>query len=373
MPPTPARAAAPKPRTVLFQAPNQIGLGHINRLAAIALAMRETHPDIASLFLVEGHDHGFLKALGLPVVSLPRMDLLVSPDWSAWPQAQRERLLGAAADAAFDAFAPAAVVFDTVHHQAVAFAAHRRKVPVGFVARKVKSLDAYAGDQKALLNYAAAILVPHAPGEFEMPRQWQAKTHHVGTILRRRRPAAAPGFDLAVFPAPRVVITGGGGGYAGTSAFYNLAAASCRAVRTAVPSLTALLVAGPLFTEWGALKADGATVLPSHWDMPGLYAAADLVLCQAGYNTVAELLDAGVPAIAVPAERELDNQALRARLAAEAHPGFRVIEEPVPEALAARIVAVLAEARLPGPRTAEAEGAVLAARIVAKIAGAAAA
>jgi hypothetical protein len=87
-------APLPGPSGVLFQAPNSIGLGHISRLAAIALAMKGLLPDLPFAFLIEGVDHGLLASLGLPWLSLPKVAQVVEgPEWSVWPIDHRDRFL----------------------------------------------------------------------------------------------------------------------------------------------------------------------------------------------------------------------------------------------------------------------------------------
>jgi predicted glycosyltransferase len=49
-------------------------------------------------------------------------------------------------------------------------------------------------------------------------------------------------------------------------------------------------------------------------DLAARYAAADLVVSMAGYNTVCELLSCGVRAVLVPRSRPVGEQLLRARL-----------------------------------------------------------
>ena len=46
--------------------------------------------------------------------------------------------------------------------------------------------------------------------------------------------------------------------------------------------------------------------------MRELMTAADLVICQGGYNTVSEVSQLGLPSICVPGMRDLDDQ-VRAR------------------------------------------------------------
>src|SRR5262249_32495184 len=51
-------------------------------------------------------------------------------------------------------------------------------------------------------------------------------------------------------------------------------------------------------------------------DLSHRYAAADVVVCMAGYNTVCELLSTATRAVLVPRSRPVGEQLLRARLLA---------------------------------------------------------
>lgn len=69
----------------------------------------------------------------------------------------------------------------------------------------------------------------------------------------------------------------------------------------------------------------------SYWPAIDLFAAADVVIGGAGYNTVYECLACGVPLIARPWPRKYDRQSLRAR-----RNGIRTVSEPQ-EAVAAAL------------------------------------
>ena len=78
------------PRTVLFHPLNHIGLGHINRLSVIALALREVDKNIRTPFVVEEAAHVLLDALGLPYVPLPSSHAMNdTAAWEAWSDSER--------------------------------------------------------------------------------------------------------------------------------------------------------------------------------------------------------------------------------------------------------------------------------------------
>lgn len=107
--------------------------------------------------------------------------------------------------------------------------------------------------------------------------------------------------------------------------FYNLTLEATTLTRKRRPALKAVLVAGPLFRDWHLLQSvAGVTVVPFEPDMSSRLAQAKLVICQAGYNTVAELVQLGTKAILVPADRQWDDQFARAKLTVREYPTFRV-------------------------------------------------
>jgi UDP-N-acetylglucosamine:LPS N-acetylglucosamine transferase len=85
------------------------------------------------------------------------------------------------------------------------------------------------------------------------------------------------------------------------------------------------LVTGPLFNDWWKLNlVDGVRVIPFDPYLSSTFASADVIICQAGYNTIAEVTQLGVPAICVPADRDMDDQYARAEQAAASNRNFHV-------------------------------------------------
>ena len=117
----------------------------------------------------------------------------------------------------------------------------------------------------------------------------------------------------------------------------------CTAVMD-VPDVHLVIGAGPLYTG-SFLQGPRITWLngPSAEFMPGF----DAAICTAGYNALNELLLAGVPTAWIPLNRPGDNQAARARRAAEFGAGI-VLD---PEDLRGSVVlAALDQLRVPAFR-----------------------
>lgn len=131
-----------------------------------------------------------------------------------------------------------------------------------------------------------------------------------------------PGADGTTFrehhppPSPRVVVSAGGGLYGEPL----LSTAVAAHPRLSEEGIAMTVVAGPFLPEasFKALRAAargraGLTVLRSVKDLCGELSRASASVSQCGYNTVLDVLRAGVPALVVPfAEGREDEQTRRA-------------------------------------------------------------
>lgn len=176
--------------------------------------------------------------------------------------------------------------------------------------------------------------------EYDFPDSVARRTHFCGYL---KRPTAQPARDAG---PPHVLVTTGGGGD------------GLALIRTYLdgladlPRSTALrttVVFGPqmsasdreaLLQEFGYL-AD-VSFLEFEADLAKRYAAADVVVSLAGYNTVCELLSFAHRAILVPRAQPVQEQLIRARLLAAK--GYFDLIEPEnlkPDILIARVLSAL--------------------------------
>src|SRR6185295_5588074 len=184
--------------------------------------------------------------------------------------------------------------------------------------------------------------------EYGFPPEVAAKTRYCGYLKRPRRlaqPHDGP---------PHVLVTTGGGedGTDLIEAYLDGLSALPRSV-----PLRSTVVFGPqmpdesrnrLRTRFGAMT--DVTLLDFEPDLGARYAAADLVVSMAGYNTVCELLSCALRAVLVPRSRPVAEQLLRARRFASLGL-FEVIEpgELDPARLIATVRAALARPPSPVP------------------------
>jgi len=344
---------------------NGIGLGHVSRLAAIALAIRQRDPNLAQLFAVEGDSHGLLEAANLAHITFPSSSRLHSNNLNSWSRARREILTKSIAELIVDFTNPDLIVFDCFPNRLLTTIARTRKIPFAICVRKCKDMEGYFKGFGNVLEEAKSIVIPHSSGELNIPVELASKSYFVGSIVRPliKTPNPVSGFDHQ----RRVVITGGGGGYPGTVSFYNLALEAIAKSREIDPALTGLLVTGPLFNEWKELRlVSGVSVIPFDPDITALFRAAPLVLCQAGYNTVAEVTALGVSAICIPAHRNFDDQHERARRMSDAYGQFWLLEDPNSDSLSALISKILQMAPAANTITSDSDGSRLAADVLIK-------
>jgi predicted glycosyltransferase len=348
-------------RTVLFQPLNHIGLGHINRLSVIALALHELDNNVRTPFVVEEAAHLLLDALGLPYVSLPSSHAMSdSAAWAAWTEGERSALQVQISMAVLNAIAPQIVVFDFLPNPAFADCVVKNKIPIVLCLRAMRDLASYLAQAGALLKQVSLIVIPHPEGTMQLPEELAVKSCFVGQIVRQALPIT-PKRDPA---SPLIVISGGGGGYPGTIDFYSLAMKAIADLRGHYPALRAQLITGPLFRDWLLLQpVDGITLIPFEPDTNSRFAEADLVICQAGYNTVAELEQLGTKTLLVPAERQWDDQFARADRAMREQQNFRVFRGRTPIELAVMAAELLREGSL-RPTVTRPEGAMKAARLI---------
>jgi UDP-N-acetylglucosamine--N-acetylmuramyl-(pentapeptide) pyrophosphoryl-undecaprenol N-acetylglucosamine transferase len=349
-------------RCILFHAIDGIGLGHVSRSISIALAVRELDPSPRLLFVVEGGSHGLLEAAKLPYVAFPSPSNLDSEVWSSWSESQKEGLAESLAEAVIEAARPSLIVFDCFPGPSFVAVARRRGIPYAVCVRKSKDAADYFNVLGSPLRGAELIIVPHAPGEVKIPDELVEKTHFVGPVVR---PTPETSDEVSRNRRRRIIITGGGGGYPGTAEFYNLTLDAVGKCRRTDSGLEGLLVTGPLFREWDQLRpADGVRIVPFDPHITAAFRDAALVICQAGYNTVAEVVAAGATAICVPAERRFDDQHERAKATAREHRQFHLWEDRDSDSLSAYIFKLLQTTDTFRSDAATSEGSRLAARVI---------
>ena len=315
--------------------------GHTSPLLATADALRRIDPavEVTALGTPRGLEVRVVPEAGYPLELVPPVPLprSVSADLFRVPG----RLRGAAAAAleVVDRVDPDVVVGFGGYVSVPAYlAARRRRLPL-----VVHEGNALPG----LANKLGARFTRHVATSFPSSRIRHGR--YLGLPIRRMistldRPAlraeARASFGLDP-ERPTVLVTGGSQGArrlnaSVSSARSAFAEAGVQVLHVAGPKGEADVVAG----ETGPGGAPGVPyVVLAYVDRMDLaYAAADLVLCRAGANTVTEVAAVGLPAVFVPLPIGNGEQALNARPVVDAGGGLLVDDSALtPEWVAATV------------------------------------
>ncbi len=283
---------------VLFQVRNRRGLGHLMRSANIgeALAARSDAPRLA-----------FHLAAAPPAG-------MWNPEFTTTIEAESPWA------AVVGALEPDVVVYDTVVP-----AEPTRNAPdhtrFALVLRRRADEGATALYESAFAERVDRIIVPHRREDFTppLPEQLLSRTTFVGTIARRPDPSAVTSIrsQRCVDRGFLLTSTVGGGGFAlQADRFFELIAAASTLLAEEIDGLQHVIVLGPNYRNQAMIDRLASLpctrVVQSEQRMVELMAASDLVIAEAGYNTVSEIQLVQVPAVLVPSARTLDDQAERA-------------------------------------------------------------
>ena len=352
--------------SVMIYVQHLLGVGHLQRMLALAAGLAAEF-DVA---LVSGGMPAAAAPRGVRLVQLPPLrsvdarftdlvDVDGKPIDDAWRARRREALLEA-----YRAIGPRLLLTETfpfgrrmlrfellplletarADPDCRVIAASIRDVlqPKSKPARNREICELIARYYDYVLVHGDPALIPLA-SSFVPAAEIAAKTVYSG-YLHRAPPPARTRDD----GAGEVVVSAGGSDT-------GLALLRCALEARALSDLAAVgwrilvspAIAEADFADLARRAGDGITVERNRPDFPALLARAKLSISQAGYNTVTELLGAGVPAVLVPfADAGEIEQTLRARVLAERGRAICVEARDLgPAALAAAASRALA----PGP------------------------
>ncbi len=296
----------------LFYAVNGLGLGHVTRLISIARALRRLEREAEILFLTSSEADGVIYREGFAAVKLPSKSIREQTRLSKSAFLRTAQSVTWSAISAFD---PDVLVVDTFpagsfEELLPVLRWRQRNV---FVFREQRPEHGAGELMQATLRLYDRIVVPHASIDEVGPLPEPKKAIAVGPILIRQR-SELLGRDearerLGVDPDRRLgYVSFGGGGDADAPDALVLAA---QVMKDA--GVTPVIGVGALARRSPSIP--GSLALPERQPALEVLAAFDAAISGAGYNSVHELLFAGVPSVLVPFERQVDDQLRRAEQA----------------------------------------------------------
>ncbi|HEX8068775.1 MAG TPA: glycosyltransferase [Pyrinomonadaceae bacterium] len=358
-----ARLAAPK---ILLYSHDTFGLGNIRRTLLLAQELSAQYPR-AAILLVTGSQmiHSFRIPAGVDYIKLPCLDRIAAERYeprfltACSEEVKRTRsailertVLGFEPDLMIVDKRPSGVdgeLLDTLR------ALRRKQLPTKLVLGVRDILDEPERTRRNLQSNRSFEIIEEfydevwiygsrsvfdTVREYDFPAAVARITHFCGYLKRPTARAARTEHT------PRVLVTTGGGGD-GSQMIEAYLEGLARLPRNV--ALLTTVVFGPqmspaqsaaLQERYGYL-AD-VTFLDFEPDLTPLYAASDIVVSMAGYNTVCELLSFGHHAILVPRAEPVQEQLLRARLLA-AQGLFQLVEpqDLSPDVLMSKVLAAL--------------------------------
>jgi UDP-N-acetylglucosamine--N-acetylmuramyl-(pentapeptide) pyrophosphoryl-undecaprenol N-acetylglucosamine transferase len=309
--------------------------GHTSPLLATADALRRLEPDteVVALGTSRGLETRVVPEAGYPLELIPPVPLPRRPDADLLRVPVRLRGAVKAALEVVDRLRPDVVVgFGGYVSVPAYFAARRRGVPL--VVHEGNALPGIA-------NKLGARFTRHVATSF--PDTALRHATYTGLPIRRMistldrsalREEARETFGLDPV-RPTLLVTGGSQGARRLNQSVSATAAALGEAGVQV-----LHVVGPT-GEASVESTPGAppyVVLPYVDRMDLAYAAADLVVCRSGANTVTEVAATGLPAVFVPLPHGNGEQALNARPVVDAGGGLLVQDDAfTPEWVAASV------------------------------------
>ena len=365
---TAANSFPQDPIDVLFYVQHLLGIGHLRRAALLSKALNRNGISVVLVSggaPVDGLDIGGSGFVQLPPLRTrdesfsELLDQSGRPIDDAWKAARRARLL-----ALYRALEPRALLIEMFPFgrrqmrfellpllEAAGASTPRPQVLCSLrdVLTRNRRPEKTAWMLDTFARHFDLALVHGDPDFLPLERSFPeaaglaAKLRYTGYVVE---PAPAP--DPGADGTGEVIVSTGGGAVAGPLIEAALAARALgRLAEAPWRFLIGPNMAEAAFRDLAAGADGGVTIERARPDFRSLLARARLSISQAGYNTVLEVLTAGIPAVVVPfAAGSESEQTLRSRLLAE-RGAFTLLEEAAltPANLATAVAAALARGR----------------------------
>lgn len=315
---------------------NHEGLGHVSRVCATVDAFRSRTQGDCQIYVEEWQR--LLTEYGLTQTPLPRYagQLLGDAWWDAGERTVEPQIGHATAKLVIEHTLPkgAVILHDVVVYRALYEVAEDRNLPQVLIARPRKDRPDIAGWVRENAPAIKTIVVPGR--QLRDSEDRGVRVVEVPPILRGL--LAQERMWTRDSGAMKIAVLTGGGGHPDAEPFLNAALSAIDRFAKDGDMLEVEVVLGPLFRgriEIPQRSQARISVRPYLDPYHSPYAGSDVVICQAGYNTLTELRAAAVRGIVVPGPRTLDDQFARARETPVDH--IAVADDVSTEAIAAAL------------------------------------
>lgn len=289
---------------VLIYAINGRGMGHLNRTLILANALRKASPNLPIHFVVGSPLFGLVSGSGFDVTKIPDAH---HPLGSMVGIHHREAYQNAVFDSLLGAIRPTRFIVDFIVNEPLFEIAERHGARVVLLYRKQRVEELSRWRKERCLRSVHSFLLPHAESELsdaEVPKEWQGRVAFLGPLSRELEQAAVRSVRARYTDerSKLCVVSIGGGGYAESYRTLRVAEATAqRLTRTATGQpVHWVIVYGPYYPHHVPDSEGNVTRLRFEPQLLELFAGADVVVCNAGYNTVSEVAVSGTPAVVIP-------------------------------------------------------------------------
>ncbi|BAM07651.1 hypothetical protein [Leptospirillum ferrooxidans] len=290
---------------ILFSASNGLGLGHLNRLLSLALAIRNAEPKHEIIFLTNSEAGPYPEEFPFFTIRIPGKSRAKKSGLTLKSYLQTVRPIFWQAIASFD---PHVIVVDTFPEGPEGELRAILEWPIKkiFVFREIDP-DRWPEDQfQSLLSPFHKILVPHNPGEVPLPSFFDTdpRVHFIGPVTA---PLSLHGREkarelLGIDTDPTLLVTLGGGGDPDSVSLSGKVANFLTNRKISFRLATGPLARIPSTQEFPRDK------ILSLWPLKPWLLAFDGIISSGGYNTFHEVIESGLPSFFIPFQRALDPQ-----------------------------------------------------------------
>jgi len=191
-----------------------------------------------------------------------------------------------------------------------------KKIKKVLILRKYRESHLQIFFDKKYFDYFDLILVPHPKEEFKRYGQHTGQTdkfQFVDPIIKD-----FDGFITRKINRKdhyKILVLCGGGGYEDSEKFVRTNIEIYDAIKSKIKSLEFKIITGPLYKNFKILEKHnkGSLKIINHSDsVPQLMLESDLIISEAGYNTINEIILSKKPAVLIPGYRNNDDQMERA-------------------------------------------------------------
>ena len=288
---------------LLFYAINGKGLGHLSRSMAIADSITLNDPGVKILFVTGTSKMEIIGNIAYPVIRIPSRSKAFNFDIfnGALGKIEREVLIKTT-----EIFRPDAVFYDFLMDEQVFKFCAERDIRNMLILRKQKMGCVRDIAKKSALEFVDTLVFPHEYHEWpDASRMFsEKKSIYTGGIIR---PISKKEVDQAVAQffgrkIKYIVLTIGGGGAREAQEWFLKSLNALSIIIKKYPDIHILAVPGPLFTRSDSKLPTNERILIQKWvpQLKLLLKGAQLVLSNAGYNTINEIRASNCPAVIYP-------------------------------------------------------------------------